>query len=240
MPTKDRALDRARRTGLRALETVARELRDARVGLGVSQADVAVRARTSRATASRYESGRYEAATFVEAARMLSAVGLGLSVSTYPLGDGLRDARHAAVLMRLLDHVGSPLAWRTEVPLPNAGDLRSWDAVIAGAGLRTGVEVETVVRDVQALARRLALKRRDGGVHGLLVVVADTRRNRAVLRGYGGLLPDLPRLTTRTVLADLQAGRHPGSGLILLALGRVGGHPQSGANAGWPPETGWR
>jgi hypothetical protein len=163
---------------------------------------------------------------------MLSAVGLGLSVSTYPLGDGLRDARHAAVLMRLLEHVGAPLVWRTEVPLPNASDLRSWDAVIAGGGLRTGVEVETVVGDVQALARRLALKRRDGGVHGLLVVVADTRRNRAVLRGYGGLLPDVPRIATRAVLGDLQAGRHPGSGLILLGMSRDGAAAEGGRMQG--------
>jgi transcriptional regulator with XRE-family HTH domain len=223
MGSKDRALDRGRRLGLKALETVGRELRDARVSLGASQADVAGKVRTSRATESRYESGRYEAATLLEAAELLSVVGLGLSVSTYPLGDGLRDARQAAVLMGLLGHVVPPLAWRTEVPLPNPGDLRSWDAMIVGSGLRTGVEVETVLRDMQALLRRIALKRRDGGVDHLLLVVADTRRNRAVLRTYGSLLADLPRLRTQTVLAHLGAGRQPGTGLILLAAGAPSG-----------------
>lgn len=225
MSSKDRALDRGRRIGFRATELIGRELRDARVALGASQADVGLKAHTSRATEGRYETGRYAAATFVEAAQLLSVVGLGLSVSTYPLGDGLRDARHAGLLIRLLKDVTPPLSWRTEVPLPNAGDLRSWDAVIAGSGRRTGVEVETVLRDMQSCVRRTALKRRDGGVHDLLLVVADTRRNRDVLRGYGTLLADLPQRRTSTVLAELRAGRHPGSGLILLP---AAGAPRAG------------
>lgn len=84
MGSKDRALDRGRRIGFKATELIGRELRDARVALGASQADVALKAHTSRATEGRYETGRYAAATFVEAAQLLSVVGLGLSVSTYP------------------------------------------------------------------------------------------------------------------------------------------------------------
>ena len=75
-------------------------------------------------------------------------------------------------------------------------DQRAWDAVIttvaqAGDGrprrCLIGVEAETRLRDLQALQRRLALKRRDGGVDRVILLVADTRSNRAILLGADSL-----------------------------------------------------
>ena len=159
-------------------------------------------------------------ATIIGAAELLAVAGLGLSISIYPLGDPPRDRRHAELVMSLCSHVNAPLTWATEVPLPNAGDVRGWDVVIRGRANRTGVEVVRVLNDVQGLSRRIALKRRDGGVNHLLVVIADTAPNRRALHDWPTFLPDLPRLNTSDVLASLERGEHPGDGLVFFRPGR--------------------
>jgi len=214
---KQRARDRGHRLGLRLLGTVGEELRGARITSGTSQSDVGRLARVSRSTEARYESGHYEGATILGAAELLAVVGLGLAVSTYPLGDPPRDRRHIALGASVLAHVRPPLAWRTEVPLPNPGDARSWDATITGQRNRTGVEFVRVLADIQAISRRIALKRRDGGVDFLLVVIADTKANRAVLRESPTFLPELPRLLPSVAFEALEAGRHPGDGVVLVS-----------------------
>jgi hypothetical protein len=106
--------------------------------------------------------------------------------------------------------------WRTEVPLPIPGDLRAWDAVIARDAWRIGVEGETVLDDAQALDRRLALKQRDGGVDHVILVVADTRRNRRVLAAAPMAFAGLP-LRTRVLLASLRSGSEPtDNGIVIL------------------------
>lgn len=207
---------RGRRLGLQALAEIGRELRDRRLDADVSQYEVGSRLGLSRWQVARYEGGRYEAATVAQAAELLAVVGLGLKLSTYPLGDGPRDSKHAAGLMAFLVNAASPLAWRTEVPLPNAGDARAWDAVVTGGGKRTGVEFERTLRDTQAQGRRLSLKRRDGGVDYLLLLVADTRANRATLRANPTFMPDLPRRRLAEALAALRSGAHLGDGLVLI------------------------
>ena len=215
MATNERARDRGRRLGLRALTQLGEELRQQRHNSGASQATLGREGGLSRSAAARYESARYLPATIVEMCQLLAASGLGLKVSTYPLGDGPRDARHASGLAAVLGHARAPVAWRTEVPLPNPGDARAWDALITGAGKRTGVEFERALRDIQAQGRRLALKRRDGGVDYVLLLVADTRANRQVLRAHPTFMAELPRLPLRALLATLAAGRHPGDALVL-------------------------
>ena len=152
MSTRERARDRGRRLGLRVLAELGEELRRARLSRGASQAELGSAAGVSRSKAARYESGRHLAASLVEMSQLLAAAGLGLKASTYPLGDGPRDSRHAAGLAGFLAHAAPPLSWRTEVPLPNAGDARAWDALITGAGRRTGVEYERVLHDIQGRA----------------------------------------------------------------------------------------
>jgi hypothetical protein len=79
------------------------------------------------------------------------------------------------------------------------------------------VEAETAIDDGQALQRRLALKRRDGGVDELIPLVANTPRNRLSIAAVrGGLISDLP-LDSRHILPALAAGQAPsGSGIVLL------------------------
>src|SRR5690349_2181908 len=55
MPTSERAFDRGTRRADRVLRTISGEIRDARLGLGLSQAAVASAARMSEAQVSRIE-----------------------------------------------------------------------------------------------------------------------------------------------------------------------------------------
>lgn len=104
-----------------------------------------------------------------------------------------------------------------EIPLPDPGDPRSWDALITGRRVHLAVECETGPRDGQELQRRLALKRRDGAVDHIVLALSDTAANRAFLRDYGELLRvDFP-LSHRTLARALREGRDPGgSGILVL------------------------
>ena len=73
------------------------------------------------------------------------------------------------------------MKWRTEVPIGVDGDLRAWDAVVDGSGWTLHVEAETVLDDVQAVERRLSLKSFDGAAQRVLLLLADTPRNRRAM-----------------------------------------------------------
>ena len=145
-----------------------------------------------------------------------AAVGLEVRLRAYPAGDAIRDAGQARLLERLRVLLNPSLGWSTEVPIPIPGDFRAWDAVIRGAAWRIGVEGETALDDVQAVERRLALKQRDSDVDHVILLIADTRRNRRALAATPASFGDLP-LRTRDMLAALRAGRDPGrSGIVVL------------------------
>jgi hypothetical protein len=76
-------------------------------------------------------------------------------------------------------------------------------------------EFESRLVDVQAQTRRIQLKLRDAALTSVLVVVPDTRANRAALRAAGpSLLAEFP-ISPRVALARLAAGRHPGGSSII-------------------------
>jgi hypothetical protein len=164
----------------------------------------------------RFERGDLERVSIPELGAWCSVVGLDLAFRTYPAGDPIRDRPQLALLERFHGRLQPGLGWRTEVPLGIAGDLRAWDAVIRGRGWRIAVEAETVLDDIQACERRLALKRRDGDVDHVILLIADTARNRQALRSAPAAFADLP-LRTREVMAALGQGRDPGgSGIVIL------------------------
>ena len=151
---------------------------------------------------------------------MASVLGLELSVGLHEIGDPIRDKGHQALGKRF-DAVPSA-RWQNmaEVLLPNVGDRRSWDRVLrllAAPGQVVGVDLETRIRDIQALVRRTRERERDGGVDEILIVLsnsATTGRSCDELRTALG-----PRYETspRGILADLRVGRrNRGSGVILI------------------------
>ena len=95
-------------------------------------------------------------------------------------------------------------------------ELRAWDCVLTSPEGRTAIEFEMRLRDIQALRRRIDLKRRDDLTSWFILLVADTRNNRRVLAEFAEMFADLPRLRPTRVHAALIAGRHPGTGLVLV------------------------
>lgn len=219
MRPSERAFDRGSRHGERLLQTVADELQGQRLASGLSQEQVATTAHLSRSTLSRIETGKRHATSVVEISQVAAVLGLDLVVRLYPGGEPLRDTAQLSRIRTLLQDLGHPLRYRTEVPRPPAPgrlELRAWDAVIEGGAMRTTVEVEMRIRDSQALERRLSLKRRDDPTGRFVLVVADTRTNRRVFADHPELFPDLPRLARAAVLAAVRAGQHPPTGVVLL------------------------
>jgi transcriptional regulator with XRE-family HTH domain len=220
VPTRDRRFDEGTRAGQRILITVGDELRERRLALGLSQWVVGDAVRKSRSTVSRIEGGRSRAVSIVDVARLARVLGLDPFMRLYPGGAPIRDAAQATRLRGLLERVRPPLTWSTDVPLPQRDEgppeRRAWDAVLYGHGERTTIELESRIRDAQEMSRRFGLKRRDDPTEHWLLVVADTRMNREVLKEFGALFAVYPRIATSWVFAPLERGEHPPSGLVLL------------------------
>ena len=70
--------------------------------------------------------------------------------------------------------------------------------------------------DLQATERRLSLKVRDGGIEHVILLIADTRRNRRALDAAPNAFAALSR-DGRRILAALADGRPPDrSGIVIL------------------------
>jgi hypothetical protein len=150
-----------------------------------------------------------------ELTRHCAALGLRLSLRAYPDGSPVRDAAQLRLLERLRPLVAGRFGWRTEVPVGAVGDLRAWDVVFDGPE-RVAIDAETKLRDMQALQRRVELKWRDSGVPIVVLLVASTHHNRAVLREHRESLRSTFPLDSREVLAALRAGRAPAANGIAL------------------------
>jgi hypothetical protein len=147
---------------------------------------------------------------------LFAAVGMDLSSRVFPGGAPLRDEAHRQLLARFRARLPADATWRTEVPLPGPSDQRAWDAETRLWSRRVGVEAEVRPTDLQAMERRVMLKVRDGNVDRIVLVMADTRRNRDLLRRVsGGLRGSFP-LQGRQALAALHASTDPGCNLLVV------------------------
>jgi transcriptional regulator with XRE-family HTH domain len=216
MGSIERPIDRASQRTDAAIRRAGVELRAARRDRNVSQREVGRSIGLSASAISRIERGLVPEVTVIRLAQLAESVGLEVSIRLFPGGQPIRDAAHAALLARFRSATHPDLRWGIEVPLPGRGDQRAWDAMLAGPGWRYGVEAETSPKDGQALARRLAMKLRDGGVDGILLTLPRTRRVREFLTGCQGLLAPAFPLDGPTVLARLAAGLDPGGSAIVL------------------------
>lgn len=216
MPPKRRPADLGVERGRTLLWQAVREEALARRDRGLSLGDVAAAIGLSHSTASRIEAAKVPDVGVIRLSAMLSVVGLDLSMRAYPGGSPLRDAGHAALLTRFRACLHPGLRWSIEVPLPHPGDPRAWDGLVAGRGWRYGVEAETHPTDGQALARRLELKARDGGVEGVILVVPPTRHARAFVAAARELLAPVFPIAGRRTLELLGAGLDPGGSSIVM------------------------
>ncbi len=216
MSARERAVVRADIEGRRVAAGLVAEVRLARLERGLSLRAVGRSVGLSASQVSRIERGDGRSLTFPAAVALLAAVGLRLHVRAYPSAAAIRDAGQLALLARLKSRVSPTLSWRTEVPLAIAGDLRAWDATIAGTDWAVAVEAETRVRDVQALLRRLGLKQRDAGLESVVLLVAESGHNRAVIRDNRALLSASFPTSPRDALRRLALGLHPGGSVLLV------------------------
>ncbi|HET7026609.1 MAG TPA: helix-turn-helix transcriptional regulator [Candidatus Limnocylindrales bacterium] len=215
MPTRERLVDRGRVDARAITAEIAREVKLARLGHSLAQADVARAAGISQSTWSRIERGQASNLTILRASSLLAVVGLRLHARAYPAGSPLRDDAHGALLARLRGRLHPSLRWRTEVPLALKGDLRAWDATIAGERWSLAVEAEMRPRDLQTLCRRIALKQRDGEMPAVVLLLADTRHNRELVRDHGDDLRVSFPLPGARALELLRAGANPGASSII-------------------------
>jgi transcriptional regulator with XRE-family HTH domain len=125
MASKERAVDRGTRIGRRILMTSGSELRNARIGTGLSLTDVGRAVRLSYSQVGRIERAEHRSVSVAQLAQIGSVVGLDLSVRFYPGASPLRDAAHIALLERFRSRLSVALTFRTEVPVAAAGDQRA-------------------------------------------------------------------------------------------------------------------
>ncbi len=204
------------------LNRVGTEIRDARVAAGLSQVAVGRAAGLSGSEVGRIERANLRHASVDELARVGAVVGLDIRLRTYPGADPLRDTGQLKVLARLRDRLAPSLALRMEVPLPILGDQRAWDGWIAGltdergASTTLPVEAETRFTDAQAQVRRIMLKLRDSSEPAVLLVIADTSRNRLAVAAAGAWLREQFPIPARQALAALAGGAHPGGSAFVF------------------------
>lgn len=194
---------------------VGGDIRVARMTHDLSQALVASTCGISQGYYSLIERGLAPGVRVDDLAAACNVVGLELALRTFPSGHPVRDAAHLELLSRLRALLPPGTSWRTEVPMPIQGDQRAWDAVIKLARLTIGVEAETRLRDVQAVERRLALKKRDGGTVRVILLVRASRSNLSLLRALGPELRAAFPVASSDAIAALAAGRDPGGDAVI-------------------------
>lgn len=182
---------------------------------GLSLREVGRRVSVGHDRIARAERGDPNALTIELAARVAAVLGLELSVSLHPDGDPVRDKAHLALLERFRLRLGPGVRWRTEVPIPIEGDRRSADAVLDAGGSDILVEAETHLADIQQLERGIGGKQRDLGIGRVILLVADTRHNRAVIDRVPELSRQFP-IGTRACLFALALGRDPGGDALVV------------------------
>jgi hypothetical protein len=217
MTTSQRRLDRGIEQATHIQDVAGAEIRLSRRGAGVSIRAAAASVGMSETTFGRIERGRLTNVTVRQLAIGCAAVGLKLAARPYLDGDPIRDAGHARLLERLHRELPPGTLWRTEVAIARRGDPRAWDAQCRLTGVTVAIEAEMRLSDLQAVDRRIALKRRDSGVEIVILLVADTVGNRRALSAHREALRSSFPLDTRAVLAALRAGRAPtSSGIVVI------------------------
>lgn len=181
---------------------VGRLLRTVRQHLELRQIDVARKAGVSQKVVSDLELGRLEAVGLPKLRRVAAVLGVSVHVDARWRGgeaDRLIDRAHAALVeqtiavLRTADWSVAP-----EFTFNHFGDRGSVDVLAFHAGARTLliVEVKATLTDIQSMLGSLSRKVRvvpglaeselgwDAAAVGHLLVVAGTKRNRAVVAGH--------------------------------------------------------
>jgi len=188
---------------------------------GLSQSALAHEVGINPSSLSRLETGELRDVTVTRLSEMASALGCEISLNLHPIGDPLRDKGQLAAGRRFEAVLAT--IWRVtdETLLPGEGEQRAWDKLLRLVGATrhylVGVDIETRIRDVQALTRRTRGRERDGEVDAIVIVLSDSATNRRLVGDLREALGDEYKSSPREILAALRAGaRLPGSGVFLI------------------------
>jgi transcriptional regulator with XRE-family HTH domain len=220
MATRETRLSRGRRRGDLLEARTLSELRERRMVLGISQHALARDLGWSQANLWRVEA-REIGVTVARMSEMASLLGLELSIGLHELGDPIRDKGQQALAGRFAELLSPLWAVTAEALLPMPGDLRAWDKLLrlTGAGPRhlVGVDLETRIRDIQALVRRTRMRERDGGVDAIVIVLSDSATNRRLVGELRDALGPDYATNPRVLLRALREGSAlVGSGVVLI------------------------
>ncbi len=190
-------------------------------------AAIAARLAWSKSKVSRIERGLSRRVSFEDLGRLAATVGLRASLKLFPAGQALRDIGQVQLLAALNARMHTVWHNLQEVPMPSRGDFRAADQLSTIAGCRLMVEAYRRFSDSQLQTRSARTKQRDLGADRLLLLLEDTKTNRAAVTAAGEDLRRSFPVSQRAMLAALGAGRDPGGdGIVLLRrmVPRQGGH----------------
>lgn len=193
-----------------------REARELRFRAGLSQRQLGEALGCSRQWIGDFELGRLAVVDLRRVTMLFALVGHKLVLNEYPTGEPLREAGQARLLERFNARLSADWRRFAEATMPQPGDLRAWDELLRGP-VTIGVEAETRPGDLQVVTRAVMTKQRDSHVDRVILLVADTVRNRRLVHAHIGLVRQTFPLDTRSCLSALAAGRDPGAnGLVIL------------------------
>jgi transcriptional regulator with XRE-family HTH domain len=219
MPRETRR-QRGQRRGRSLITDALSELHRARVTANLGQPSLARQLGMSQSNYSRIEAGKVPGLSVMRLSEMASLLGLELSVRLYPAGDPIRDKGQQGLDGRFEAILADAWTVTNEALLPGPGDLRAWDKLLRLTGETrhlVGVDLETRIRDIQALVRRTRLRERDGAVDVILIVLSDSGTNRILVGQLRDALgPDYSTDPGAIVRALHDGQPLPGSGVMLV------------------------
>jgi transcriptional regulator with XRE-family HTH domain len=202
----------------RGAREFAEEFRVAAATSGLTQRQIALRARIDQSLVSRIQRGRV-VPNLEMAERLSNAVGHRLSVRVLPAqGPRLRDTGQMQVAEAIRAQAHPRWKVALEMPVAPPPDLRAADLVLTQADHAIHIEIERWLRDFQAQLRRAQLQRLGLGERlerpvRLVLAVADSRSSRSVLAQHAALvqaaLPMRPRLVCAAI-RSVEALAHDG------------------------------
>jgi hypothetical protein len=206
-------------------ESIGHEVTLARTNLALSRYAAARVAGVSPETQQRVEDGDPRVGIDT-ACRVAATVGLKVWAKAFPARTAsLRDTGQLRIASFLQSIASDTFRRALELGLGNG---RSIDTVLFGPMEIIAMEIERLIADFQAQYRAAAAKRDDLALlHQrpvrLVLVIEDSRRNRAALREHAALIRSTLPAGSREVLRALRAGEPLGrDGILWVRPRRIG------------------
>lgn len=198
----------------------ATELRVARVGAGLTQRQVAVRAGVSQSVVADAERGDPGLSLAVRC-RLAAATGHELALKLYPTASiPLRDSGQMRIAQAIASAAGSPWQPRFEVPT-GPGPMRAADMVLESPDEVVHIEIERALVDFQAQLRGAEIKRTSLAAHDprpvrLVIALPARAATRRVMTVHAGVIKRALPVSSRSIWLAIRGGRRVGGDGVLF------------------------